>query len=112
MKEERNRDDVARQAAVEMGKKGRDGAYMEIDLSGQPDLGRLCEAKMVVISGYRLELSDEAQVTRWKVAVDKAILNGETMGMDNAQVCLHVVRNVFEAGLKITDKGVDIGAKV
>lgn len=93
------KDDVAAQAQEELHKKGRDGAYLEVDLAAAPGLGDIEQARMVVISGYRLELSDPWQVKALRDFVARTVASGETKGMDDTQAWVYIFRKVFEEGL-------------
>ena len=101
------KNDVAAQAEEELHKKGRDGAYLEINLAAPPDLGDIEQARMVVISGYRLELSEPDQVEALRLAARAYAADIILSKMDISQAWVYIFRKVFEAGLKKTMEGVD-----
>ena len=108
-----SRDDVAVQAAAEMSKKGRDGAYLEVeakDLIGAIKDGSLRTSKIVTLKGYRMELSSPEQVKAFTDVVEHWMsLQGAT-GLNDEQASFSAVREVFVRGLLDIDKmkkGVD-----
>jgi hypothetical protein len=99
VKPKMSREDVTAQAVAEMLKKGRDGAYLEVNLDSPPSIRDLEASRMIVFSGYRIEISDPKDVMSFKVAVDDSVISGETKGMDDSQLWLYVFRKVFSRGL-------------
>jgi len=97
-----DRKDIAEQGASEMLKKGRDGAYRELNVASMGDFvtatlegSKLPE--MVVLSGYQLDLSEYLQIFGLVKAI-KHYASGNP-DMDPDQLGLYVFRKIFEKGL-------------
>jgi hypothetical protein len=99
---EDKREDVESQVVSEMHKKGRDGSYLELDVSKMGDLVKIVREggewpKMVVLKSFRIELSEQDHVEGLCCAI-QAHLDGETE-LNDDQIGFKAFRSSLEFGL-------------
>lgn len=102
-----SRDDVATQAAVEMNKKGRDGAYLEVEMDNfitAVKEGSIGKAKMVTLKGHRLELSDANQIKVFEDVAKHWMSIQESTGLNDEQSSSSAIREIFVRGMLSFEK--------
>jgi hypothetical protein len=102
-----SRDDVATQAAAEMGKKGRDGAYLELEMNNLISAvndGSMERAKMITLKGHRMELSDAKQIKAFMGVAKFWISHQKHTGLNDEQASASAIREIFVRGLLSFEK--------
>ena len=86
---------------------GRDGAYVEYEISKLSELVKLAKQgdefpKMITLLCGRLELSDVNDVKAFRNALQSYADNPETTGMSPEQLGFYVFKKIFETGIRNT----------
>jgi len=99
------REDIQQSARNEMLKKGRDDAYLEVDVSKMGEFVRAAREgkdlpKMLVLKGYRLEMSCAPDIGAMKKIILRTASDDRNSDMDDDQIGLVAFRELFNLGIE------------